>query len=513
MLNMIFLAKILKNEYRDSVFLMRINDQVERMSGVKRAAVMMGTDANKDLMKEAGLYIDQVKDAGPNDLVIVLEAYDKGSGEEALSKAQELTSKIEKGTRIEEEPYRSLRSAVSFEPDIDLVLISTPGEYAYREAMRALLLGKHAMVFSSNVPIEKEARLKELAERKNLLLMGPDAGTAIVGGVGLGFFNVVKEGPVGIVGAAGTGIQEVSSVLGLSGVGISAAIGTGSNDISETIGGKTMLMGLSMLDLHTETKTITIISKPPSKSVAEKVIQRAHESKKPVILNFIGNEDFSQSENVDFAFTLEEAAYKSCLKATGKEMKLVDWVNSNKLKEASDMLRPDQIFVRGLFSGGTINYESQAIFRKAGRSVWSNSPLDKSKKIGGFDSSREDTFIDMGSEEYVRGVPHPMIDFRFRKERIIKEAQDKSVGVILLDIILGYGANMDPASEVVESVSKARSINKSLVFISSIVGTESDPQGINKQVKTLTEAGIIVTPTSARAADIALKIIERRWKA
>ncbi len=510
---MVFFAKILKNEYRDSVFLMRINDQVERMPGIKRAAVMMGTEANKDLMKEAGLYIDQVKEAGPNDLVIVLDADDKGNAEVALNKAQELTFKIERETRSEEEPYRSLRSAAAFEPDIDLVLISTPGEYAYREAMRSLLLGKHVMIFSSNVPIEKEIQLKGFAENKNLLVMGPDAGTAIIGGVGLGFFNVVNEGPVGIVGAAGTGIQEVSSALGLSGTGISAAIGTGSNDITETIGGKTMLMGLNMLDQHDGTKTITIISKPPNKSVAEKVVQRAYKSKKPVILNFIGNEDFSPSGNVDFAFTLEEAASKSCIKATGKEMKLADWINPARLKEASDALRSEQGFVRGLFSGGTINYESQAIFKKEGRSVWSNSPLDKSKKIGGFDSSRDDTFIDMGSEEYVRGVPHPMIDFRFRKERILKEAQDPSVGVILLDIILGYGANMDPASEISDAVNRARAINKSVVFISSIIGTESDPQNINNQVKTLLEAGVFVTPTSARAANMALKVVDRRWKA
>ncbi len=194
-------------------------------------------------------------------------------------------------------------------------------------------------------------------------------------------------------------------------------------------------------------------------------------------------------------------------------MKLVDWVDQEKLRAAIDSLRPDQRFVRGLFSGGTINYESQAIFKREGRPVWSNSPLDKSKRVGGFDASREDTFIDMGSEEFVRGVPHPMIDFRFRKERIIKEAGDPSVGVILLDVILGYGSNMDPASEISEAVKKARAINKSVIFVSSIIGTQSDPQNINQQVEKLQEAGVFVTPTSARAADIALKAVERRWKA
>jgi len=510
---MVFLSRILKNEYRDSVFLMRINDEIERMPGVRRAAVMMGTEANKDLMREAGLYTDQVREAGPNDLVIVVDADSEGSAEAALGKAQEMVFKVERETKSEEEPYRSLRSAVSFEPDIDLVLISTPGEYAYREGMRALLLGKHVMIFSSNVPIEKEIKLKEYAERKNLLVMGPDAGTAIIGGVGLGFFNVVKGGPVGLVGAAGTGLQEVSSLLGLSGLGISAAIGTGSNDISEAVGGRTMLMGLRMLDDHSETSVISVVSKPPSRAVAEKVIQRAQEMKKPVILNFIGSEDFKPSGNVDFAFTLEEAAAKSHKKATGREMKLADWIDNERLKEAIDSLRPDQRFVRGLFSGGTINYESQAIFRREGRAVWSNSPLDKSRRIGGFDPSREDTFIDMGAEEFVRGVPHPMIDFRFRKERIVKEAGDPSVGVILLDIILGYGSNMDPASEIAEAVMKAREINKTVIFVSSVIGTDEDPQNLSQQVKRLQETGVFVAPTSARAADIALKAAERRWRA
>jgi FdrA protein len=187
---------VLKNEYRDSVFLMRINELVEKADGVTKAAVMMGTEANKELMKEAGLYTEEASKAGPNDLVIVIEGEDESLVNKALEYAKKLVYKTEKEEKETSQGYLSIRSAVSFEPDIDLVLISTPGEYAYREAMRALLLNKHVMIFSSNVPLEKEKVLKNYAKAKNLLVMGPDAGTAIIGSVGLGFFNVVKEGPM-----------------------------------------------------------------------------------------------------------------------------------------------------------------------------------------------------------------------------------------------------------------------------------------------------------------------------
>ena len=499
---------ILKNEYRDSVFLMRVNDMVEKYEGVIRAAVMMGTEANKDLMKEAGLYDEKADEAGPNDLVIIVEAQDEESAERALDYAKSLVYKTEKEEKKEEQNYLSIRSAVSFEPDVDLVFISTPGEYAYREAMRAVLLNKHVMVFSSNVPVEKEKKLKETADKRGLLVMGPDAGTAIIGGVGLGFFNVVKEGPVGIVGAAGTGIQVVSSLLDLAGSGITAAIGTGSNDVKDYIGGITLKRGLKLLGAHKKTKVITIVSKPPSESVARETVELVKSLEKPTVVNFIGYEG-KDEDNVSFAYTLEDASKKSYALAEGKEFKLPTWTDEKEEDEARENLKPEQAYIRGLFSGGTICYEAQNILKKKGIKVYSNSPLEKELEIGGFSESKADTMIDMGAEEFVRGVPHPMIDFRFRKERIIKEAKDKSVAVILLDIVLGYGANMDPAGEISEAIRKAREMNKSLAFVASVVGTKGDPQGLDSQVAKLKSLGVLVYPSTTKAVEVAFSIAKR----
>ncbi|MGC8569061.1 MAG: hypothetical protein ACP5LW_03540 [Nitrososphaeria archaeon] len=500
------LTLVLRNEYRDSVFLMRINDAVEKLDGVRRAAVMMGTDANKDLMREAGLFTEEAASAGPNDLVIVVEGDDEEALRKALERARSMVYETAKEEKKEEQSYLSIRSAVSFEPDIDLVLISTPGEYAYREAMRALLLGKHVMVFSSNVPVEKEKALKELANRKGLLVMGPDAGTAIIGGTGLGFFNVVSEGPVGIVGAAGTGIQVVSSLLDHAGSGITAAIGTGSNDVKDYIGGITLKTGIRLLSSHSRTKVITVVSKPPSERIVKEAVEEIGRGGKPAVLNFIGYEGGHGDGQISFASTLEEAARMSYELERGRGFSLPSWTPDEEVRRAKEMLRPEQTYIRGLFSGGTICYEAQHIMRKKGIRVYSNSPLEKSLEIGGFERSIKDTMIDMGAEEFVRGVPHPMIDFRFRKERLLREAEDREVAVILFDIVLGYGSNMNPAGEISEAIRKAREINDRLAFVASVIGTRKDPQGLESQVMQLRNLGVLVYPSSTRAAEVAFQI-------
>jgi len=500
---------VLKNEYRDSVFLMRINDLVEKADGVTRAAVMMGTEANKDLMKEAGLYTEEANEAGPNDLIIVVEAENEDLAMNALEYAKSLVYKTEKEDKEKEQKYLSIRSAVSFEPDIDLVLVSTPGEYAYREAMRALLLNKHVMVFSSNVPVEKEKALKNYAKNKNLLVMGPDAGTAIIGSVGLGFFNVIAEGPVGVVGAAGTGIQVVTSLLDLAGSGITAAIGTGSNDVKEDIGGITLKTGISMLSSHSKTKIITIISKPPSEKIVNETVELLSQIEKPSVMNFIGYKGKDISSSLKFADTLEDAARISYSFTNKGQFKLPEWTSESEVKETKDKLTNDQVYVRGLFSGGTICYETQYIMSKAGIKAYSNAPLDKNYEIGGFDASKKDTVLDMGAEEFVRGVPHPMINFRFRNERLLKEVEDKNVAVILFDLVLGYGANMNPAKEIVEAIKKARTVNERVSYVASVTGTEKDPQGLTFQVEQLKNAGVLVYPSSTRAALVALQIAKR----
>ncbi|MFN4133253.1 MAG: FdrA family protein, partial [Candidatus Hadarchaeales archaeon] len=284
---MVVMSVIRKGDYRDSVVLMRVSKELEGFPGVTKASVMMGTSSNKELLKQAGILTRDAEAAGPNDLVIVAEAPDGSTATAAIAHAEKLLAEEVRAAE-KEIAYKTVDAAVEGVTDANLVLISTPGEFAAREAMKALRAGKHVMIFSSDVPIEEEVKLKKFASERGLLVMGPDCGTAIVGGVGLGFSDVVRRGPVGIVGAAGTGIQEVSSLL--DEVGITSAIGTGSHDLSDAVGGITMMSGLKALEEDENTKVIVMISKPPSPSVARKIMETVKGLKKPVVVNLIGGD-------------------------------------------------------------------------------------------------------------------------------------------------------------------------------------------------------------------------------
>jgi FdrA protein len=500
---------ISKGDYRDSVFLMRVNQECQKLDGVKACAVMMGTDANKDIAKDAWLYTDELANAGPNDIFIVIDAIDEAKCETALAKAKDLLNEVERGESAEEMSYRTLRTAIENEPDSNLVLISTPGEYAFTEALTALNNDKNVMIFSSDVPIDDELKLKQLGSKKGLLVMGPDCGTAIINGIGLGFSNIVKKGPIGIVGAAGTGIQEVTSLL--DDVGISQAIGTGSHDLSEKIGGITMIDGIRMLGEDQETKVLVVISKPPSPAVTGKILEYLRKVGKPAVVNFIGG-NVSDEGNIIGALTLEDAAKKALAIITGaqpsatifsKPMEELEALITQETKRLSDK----QKYVRGLFSGGTLCAEAQVLFRNMSRPVRSNVPLEKDLLIQASARGVGDTFIDMGTEEFVRGIPHPMIDFRFRNERIIRESQEDDVAVILLDIVLGLGANINPAGELADAVAKARVNGKSI--IASVCGTERDPQSLHLQVSALERLGVIILPSNAQAARLAALVASR----
>jgi len=500
---------ISKGDYRDSVFLMRINQECQKLDGVKACAVMMGTEANKDIAKDAWLYTDELADAGPNDIFIVIDAIDEAKAEAAIAKAKDLLNEVGRGGSAEEMSYRTLRTAIENEPDSNMVLISTPGEYAYRETLTALNNDKNVMIFSSDVPIDDELKLKQLGSRKGLLVMGPDCGTAIINGVGLGFSNIVKRGPIGIVGAAGTGIQQVASLL--DDIGISQAIGTGSHDLSERIGGITMIDGIRMLGEDPKTKVLVVISKPPSPTVAAKILEYLKKVGKPAVVNFIGG-NVSDEGNISGAITLEDAANKASAIIKGGRPSTTIFSKPKAELEALIMqetakLSYKQKYVRGLFSGGTLCAEAQALFRSMGRSVRSNVPLDKSLLIQPSGRGVGDTFIDMGTEEFVRGIPHPMIDFRFRNERIIGESKEDDVAVILLDIVLGLGANMNPAGELADAVATARANGKSVV--ASVCGTERDPQSLHLQVEALGKLGVVVLPSNAQAARFAALVASR----
>jgi succinyl-CoA synthetase alpha subunit len=505
-----------KDDYRDSVMLMRISKELEELEGVEKASAMMGTDNNKQMLKDAGLYTDEAIKAGPNDLIIVVDAVSEVLADQALSKVDELLAvkREEKG----EITYKTLSSALSAMPDANFVIISTPGEFAAREAMRGLNAGKHVMIFSDAVPLQEEVELKKIAYSKKLLLLGPGAGTSIIDGVGLGFANVVKRGPIGVVGAAGTGIQEVTRLIDVES-GITHALGVGGRDLSLEVGGLGTLGALRFLAADPETKVILIVAKAPTTSVAEIVLKAAEETRKPVVACLLGaSRTLVTRHGATYAATLADAAAKAVALVQGKKPKEVAFTAPRKwieaiVKRETENFAENQKYIRGLFSGGTLCTEAMLILRELVGDVYSNIPLDPRLKLPSTDRSEHHTCIDMGTEEFTRGVPHPMIFFKPRCERLLREAKDREVAVVLLDVVLGYGANPDPAGELAGAIAEAKKrmekSNGYLSIVASVCGTAHDPQGFEVQKKKLEDVGVVVMPSNAEAARIAALIATR----
>lgn len=510
-----------RNEYRDSVVLMRISEELGKLEGVRKASAMMATDANKALLKDAGLLTDEVRAAASNDLAVVIDAASEELAVQALSKVEDLM--LIKPAVVGEIVYKTLGSALSAMPNANLVVVSTPGEFAAREAMRGLQASKHVMAFSDAVPFEDEIELKRVALEKGLLLLGPEAGTSIIAGVGLGFANVVRRGPIGVVGAAGTGIQEITRLVDAES-GITHALGTGGRDLSERVGGLSTLGSLKFLAEDPETKVIVLVAKAPATGIVQKVLRAARETGKPIVACLLGApEPLITREGATYAATLEDAAVKAVALARRKKPKEVLFTLPKRQIEAIverevENLAPGQKYIRGLFSGGTLCTEAMLILQELVGDICSNVPLKPKLKLPNVHASKRHTCVDMGTEDFTRGVPHPMIDFRFRRERLLREAKDWEVAVVLLDFVLGHGANPDPAGELVDAIVQAKETAKKsggyLSVVTSICGTPRDPQGLEAQRKKLDGAGVVVMPSNAQAARMAALVATkgRAWK-
>jgi succinyl-CoA synthetase alpha subunit len=496
---------------------MRVSEGLSDLNGVVQAIVIMGTDANKRVMTEIGLLTDAVEQAGPNDLVIVIEALSDETAQEALEKAQVMLSDKAEGAQPkqkEEVPFRTLEQAYRSFSEANMTLISVPGPFAKIEAAKALHAGMHVFMFSDNVPLEEELALKEMAVSKSLLMMGPDCGTAIINGVALAFANVVRRGPIGVVAAAGTALQEVTSLIDRGGVGISQAIGVGGRDLSEKIGGLMMRQGIAMLAADLETDVIVLISKPPAPSVKEMVLEAAKASNKPVIINFLSSKQSGTKNGLVFTQTLEDTARTALRKVRGDEQSFFDMDQSELEQLASverSQLASGQLYLRGLFSGGSLCDEAMEIFEEKISGVYSNIPLAPEWALADAWQSHEHTCIDMGEDEFTQGRPHPMIDPRLRQERILKEADDPSVAVIFLDVVIGYGSHPNPAGSLSENIqiakTRAADHGRYLSVVTHVCGTDQDPQGLQQQENILREAGALVLPTNAQAARVATAIV------
>jgi FdrA protein len=521
-------TRILPSAYYDSVTLMLVARELLAMPGVQDAAVVMGTPANLALMRDANLLTGQAQAATPNDLVVAVLAEDEKAAADALAALDGLLAagKGGKQTQGGQRRPRSLRAAVRQAPDTNLAVISVAGRYAAREARLALAQGLHVMLFSDNVSLEDEIALKTLASELGLLCMGPDAGTAIINGVGLGFANAVPRGPIGIVSAAGTGLQSVSSDIARRGSGVSQAIGTGGRDLSAAVGGRTMLTGIAALQADPQTEVIVLVSKPPAETVMAQVLQAAKASAKPVVVCFLGA-DPGPIERAGLipVSTLEQAAAVAVALARREEwcspIVACDEAPLAYLPQAraeAERLQPDQRFIHGLYSGGTFCYEAQLIAEGLPDPVHSNVPIDRPGATHEPPAEAvvhgRHVLLDLGADEYTVGRLHPMLDPTLRNRVIVQTADDPEVAVLLLDVVLGYGAHPDPAGEAAQAIAavkgRAEAAGCYLPVVAFVCGTEDDPQRLSEQEAKLRAAGALVTASNAQATRVAALILAGR---
>jgi len=480
--------------YYDSAKLMQLQRTLANLPGVDDAGVVMGTETNKELLANVELLSPEAINSRENDLVIVVRADVEQVAVDAIGKVDELLAP-RKDTGDSVARPKTIAAANDILPESSWVLISVAGRFAARVARQAMALGKHVFLFSDNVSIEEEIALKAEAAEKGLLVMGPDCGTAIVQGIGLGFANKVRKGPIGLVAAAGTGLQQVSSRIHQLGSGLTFGIGTGGRDLKEQIGGVTFLMGLDVLIRDPETKVIVLVSKPPSPVVAEEVLRAARQAGKPVVVNFIGRTPISRHVgNLYFASGLDDAAAMA-----------VDLVKN----PPAPYVAPDlglnrfvkgQRYLRGLFSGGTLAYEAQYLLTEYVPKVYANAPINKANQLMDALKSIEHTIVDLGEDEFTVGRLHPMMDNELRIRRLLDEAKDPEVAVVMMDVVIGYGSHEDPASEIAPAIVKAKDIAKKagryLEVAVVATGTEEDPQKLSAQIEPLQKAGAWVSTSN-----------------
>jgi FdrA protein len=494
---MIVAGQIRKGAYFDSITLMQCGKKIAALAGVVDAAVVMGTKSNRSILNASGLLISTFDDANDTDLLVAVRAESDAAAVEALAAVDGILRDAgKKKHAVGEARPASLEGALKALPGANLALISVAGHYAGDEAMKALERGLHVMLFSDNVPLEKEIELKQFAAQKGLLVMGPDSGTAIINGVPLAFANVVRRGDVGIVAAAGTGLQEVSCLISNAGAGISQAIGTGGRDVKQEVGGVMFIEALKALAQDAGTRVILLVSKPPHPEVLERIRRVVKEIRKPVVSFFVGADEQGPA-------TLEEAALVAVSLSSGedpakvsKRLAVRDDDSRRRAGIEAARRKSGQKYVRGLFSGGTFCAEAQVLYRNTIPDLFSNAPVSTAQRLQDSLKSERNTVIDLGEDEFTVGRPHPMIDYTLRNRRILEEAADPETAVVLLDVILGYGSHPDPAGELGGVL---REVCKKVAVVCSVTGTDHDPQNRSLTIRRLEEAGALVMPSNAAA--------------
>ena len=493
-----------KGSYHDSVVLMLLTNQISSIEGVKKVSIMMATPANKDIYRQSGLSTSELEEASANDMVVVADVDDDGLLDvimeevEAFFKKQSTSESDKKGA----EAVRSWDKALGKLADANLAVISIPGAYAALEADRALDEGMNVFMFSDNVTLEDEIKLKKKAHEKGLAVMGPDCGTGIIQGVPIAFTNHVAPGPIGIIGASGTGIQELTTIIDRLGEGVKNAIGTGGRDLSTEVGGITMMDMIEAMEKDDTVKVLIIISKPPAKAVRDRISDLLSNFKKPVVTLFLGEKPEYHEENFYHAYTLDEAARLAVGLVRGQDIA----EGSVEADSSSFFAAEEKKTIKAYYSGGTLAGEAAMLIKDA-----LNLKVPPQKAEGFMLKTDGHIVVDLGDDVYTQGKPHPMIDPAKRIECMQEAIDDGSTGVILLDIMLGYGSHEDMAGALLPAIirlrDKAREEGRKLFFVATVCGTRRDFQGYDKAVETLKEAGVIVCENNKLAVHTAIRAI------
>jgi FdrA protein len=475
--------------------------------GVEWAAAVMGTPANVEILSGRGFDDEALSRATANDLVFAVIAADEdealraiaegGSAVEAAGAAEETTESLTRPGSLEE--------AAEALPGANVAVVSVPGEFAALEAQKALSAGMHVLLFSDNVPIEHEVALKERAASLGLLVMGPGAGTAAMGGVGLGFANAVRRGSVGVVAAAGTGAQEVMSLIDRWGGGVTDVIGVGGRDLSSDVGGTMAELALRTLAADPRVDVVLFVSKPPAPEVAERLLGTL--GAKPTVAALLGaGDDARVPDGVRLARTLDEAAAEA-VELAGSPRPHPGWGLAGVVAGVVEAMPRERTAVRGLFTGGTLCYESMVVLSARLGPVHSNTPLREGWGLPGPEGGH--VCLDLGEEEYTRGRPHPMIDPEARIDSIRSDGADPRTAVVLLDVVLGYGAHPDPAAVISLACEEVARRPGGAAVVAYVLGTDADLQDVRRQRAQLEEAGCLLAPTAARGALMAAAIAAR----
>lgn len=514
---MLIKTLVMANCYMDSILILSVSRELMKLPGVHKAVVVMATDMNKTVVDEFGGMTAAVRDAGANDLIISLDCDNENVIGAAEAKVKELASgKSKAGSGEAQVEYRTLAGAKSAMPEANICIISLPSEYALDEAKTALANDMNLFIFS-DMNEDEELEIKRIAHEKELFVMGPGAGTAVINGCSLGLMSRIRRGKIGIVAASGSGLQEVAVLIHQMGEGVSQAIGTGGHDLSEKVGGIMFLQALDFFKNDPETEVLVLVSKPPHPTTAKKIYSSLPKSK-PVIIFFLGGDaDEIRSSGAYAPKTLEEAAIMAVELSRGIVPTEQDIVAEDKaafaelVRAEKVKLSPSQKYMRGLFCGGTHSEEAVTLLQEFVPNMHSNISFGKVDLLVDRHMSIENSLVDMGDEVFTKGKPHPVMDPSILVERMIQEAQDPQTGVILFDLLYGCAIHPDPVGAMENALREIRRIEadegRHICVIASLCGTDIEPQNVKQQAERLEAYGVILEPSNAKAALLAGLIV------